>query len=106
MKGWIGCSVHTPEEAAAAVEEGADFLVVGTVYESVSHPARPAAGLDLVRQTSRLGVPIIAIGGITPARAAEVREAGAYGIAAIRALWEAADPAAAALDLLRPWAAE
>jgi thiamine-phosphate pyrophosphorylase len=106
MGGWIGCSIHTPEEATAAVKEGADFLVVGTVYESTSHPGRPAAGLDLVRDTSRLGIPIIAIGGITPARAQEVWEAGAYGIAAIRALWKAADPAAAALDLLRPWATE
>jgi thiamine monophosphate synthase len=77
--------------------------MVGSVYESQSHPGRPAAGLDLVRQTSRMGVPIVAIGGITAARAPEVREAGAYGIAAIRALWEAADPAAAALSLLRPW---
>jgi thiamine-phosphate diphosphorylase len=93
------------DEAAAAVQEGADYLMVGTVYESASHPDRPAAGVDLVRQTSRLGIPVIAIGGITPDRTAEVREAGAYGVAAIRALWEAADPAAAALDLLRPWTA-
>ncbi|HET6836913.1 MAG TPA: thiamine phosphate synthase [Gemmatimonadales bacterium] len=105
LRGWIGCSVHTMDEAAAAVKEGADFLVVGNVYESASHPGRPAAGLDLVRQTSRLGLPIIAIGGITAARAPEVWDAGAYGVAAIRALWEAPDPAAAALDLLRPWAA-
>jgi thiamine-phosphate diphosphorylase len=105
MHGWVGCSVHTADEAAAAITEGADFLMVGNVYETASHPGRPAAGLDLVCQTSRLGVPIIAIGGITPTRAPEVREAGAYGVAAIRALWEAPDPAAAALELLRPWAA-
>jgi thiamine-phosphate diphosphorylase len=105
MRGWIGRSVHTVDEAAAAVQEGADYLMVGSVYDSASHPDRPAAGVDLVRHTSRLGIPVIAIGGITPARAAEVREAGAYGVAAIRALWEAPDPAAAALDLLRPWTA-
>jgi thiamine-phosphate diphosphorylase len=104
VRGWIGCSIHTLDEAAAAVKEGADFLVVGAVYESASHPGRPAAGLDLVRQTSRLGVPIIAIGGITSARAPQVRDAGGYGVAAISALWDAPDPAAAALDLLRPWA--
>jgi thiamine-phosphate pyrophosphorylase len=105
MHGWIGCSVHTLDEAAAAVKEGADFLVVGYVYETQSHPGRPAAGLDLIRQTSGMGVPVIAIGGITEARAPQVRDAGAYGIAAIRALWEAPDPAAAALKLLGPWAA-
>jgi thiamine-phosphate pyrophosphorylase len=48
---------------------------------------------------------VIAIGGIDASRAAEVRDAGAYGIAAISALWSAADPAAAALALLEPWLA-
>jgi thiamine-phosphate pyrophosphorylase len=46
---------------------------------------------------------VIAIGGIDAARAREVRAAGAYGVAAITALWRAADPAAAALALLAPW---
>jgi thiamine-phosphate diphosphorylase len=101
--GWVGRSVHSPEEAAQAVEEGADFLMVGSVYQSGSHPGRPAAGLDLVRQTVRLGRPVIAIGGIDAARAVEVAEAGAYGAASIGALWRAPDSAAAALALLEPW---
>jgi thiamine monophosphate synthase len=46
---------------------------------------------------------VIAIGGIDAGRAAEVRDEGAYGVAAITALWWAADPAAAALVLLAPW---
>jgi thiamine monophosphate synthase len=41
--------------------------------------------------------------GVTPARAAELHDAGAWGIAAISALWGAADPAAAALMMLEPW---
>jgi thiamine-phosphate pyrophosphorylase len=49
---------------------------------------------------------VIAIGGIHAARAREVRQAGGYGVAAIGALWRAADPAAAALALLEPWAEE
>jgi thiamine-phosphate diphosphorylase len=101
--GWIGRSVHTPEEATQAVEEGADFLMVGSVYQSGSHPGRPGAGLDLVRQTARLGLPVIAIGGIDAGRAVEVAEAGAYGAASIGALWHAPDSAAAALALLEPW---
>jgi thiamine-phosphate diphosphorylase len=101
--GWIGRSVHTPEEAVQAAEEGADFLMVGSVYQSGSHPGRPGAGLDLVRQTARLGLPVIAIGGIDAGRAVEVAEAGAYGAAAIGALWRAPDSAAAALALLEPW---
>ena len=101
--GWIGRSVHDTDAAVAAIDEGADFLLVGTVYESASHPGWPAAGLDLVRAAAALGRPVIAIGGIDASRAAEVRAAGAYGVAAIGALWRAADPAAAALALLAPW---
>jgi thiamine-phosphate pyrophosphorylase len=103
FSGWIGRSVHGADEAATAIEEGADFLLVGNVYESASHPGRPAAGLELVRAVSALGRPVIAIGGIDAARAAEVRAAGAYGVAAIGALWRASDPATAALALLAPW---
>lgn len=102
--GWIGRSVHTAAEAAAAVDEGADYLLVGNVYQTASHPGRPAAGLDLVRAAAALGRPVIAIGGIDAARAGAVREAGAWGVAAIAALWRAPDPAAAALALLAPWA--
>lgn len=105
-RGWIGCSVHSRDEAVIAVQEGADFLVVGNVYATLSHPDRPAGGLDLVRKTADLGLPVIAIGGITPARAEEVRAAGAYGVAAIRALWHAPDPAAAALAMLEPWSGD
>jgi thiamine-phosphate diphosphorylase len=104
--GWIGRSVHSAAEAEMAINEGADFLVVGNVYQTESHPGRPPAGLDLVLQVVSWGRPVIAIGGITPQRAEEVKAAGAYGVAAIRALWHASDPAAATLALLRPWADE
>jgi len=102
-RGWIGRSVHSAREAELAAGEGADYLVVGNVYQTSSHPGRPAGGLALVRDSARLGLPVIAIGGIDAGRAAEVRDEGAYGVAAISALWWAADPAAAALALLAPW---
>jgi thiamine-phosphate diphosphorylase len=101
--GWIGRSVHSLEDAMAAISEGADFLVVGSIYETASHPGQPAAGLRLVCEAAGLGRPVIAIGGITPERAAAVKEAGAYGVAAISALWRASDPAAATLAMLAPW---
>ncbi len=101
--GWIGRSVHGLEEARAAIEEGADFLVLGSIYETPSHSGRPAVGTGLLREAARLGRPVIAIGGITPERAPELKAAGAYGVAAIRALWQADDPAAATLSLLAPW---
>ena len=86
-----------------AVEEGADFLVVGSIYETASHPGRAAVGTGLLREAARLGRPVIAIGGITPERVPELKAAGAYGVAAIRALWQADDPAAATLSMLAPW---
>jgi thiamine-phosphate diphosphorylase len=103
-RGWIGRSVHSVDEASAAVEEGADFLVVGSIYPTRSHPERPAAGPGLVSGAARFGRPVIAIGGVTPERASELKSAGAYGVAAIHALWHAQDPAAATLALLAPWA--
>ncbi len=101
--GWIGCSVHSTAEAEEAARQGADYLLVGNVYETSSHPGRPGTGLGLVRDAAGLGVPVIAIGGMDAARAAAARDAGAYGVAAIAALWWAPDPAAAALALLSPW---
>jgi thiamine-phosphate pyrophosphorylase len=102
-RGWIGRSVHSVREAEEAVAEGADFLMVGAVYQSASHPGLPPVGLDLVTRTATLGKPVIAIGGISPSRVREARTAGAYGVAAISSLWRVDDPAAAALAMLEPW---
>lgn len=99
-RGWIGRSVHTPGEAAAARAEGADFLVAGPVYPTPTHPDHPGAGLDLVRRCVATGLPVIAIGGVTAARVPELMAAGAYGVAAIRALWDAEDSAKAAMEML------
>jgi thiamine-phosphate pyrophosphorylase len=48
-------------------------------------------------------LPILAIGGITPGRISEVMAAGADGVAVISAVMAAADPAAAAVELLAAW---
>lgn len=102
-RGWIGSSVHSADEATRARDDGADFLMVGSIFETASHAGQGAAGLGLVEAGARLGLPVIAIGGITAERARAVREAGGYGVAAISALWHADDPAAATLALLAPW---
>lgn len=101
-KGWIGRSVHSMAEAAGAKASGADYLIVGSIYPTATHPGA-GAGPELVAEVATLGLPVIAIGGITAARAAEVKAAGAYGVAAISAAWRAPDSAAAALALLAPW---
>jgi thiamine-phosphate diphosphorylase len=99
---WIGKSVHDLAEAEAARAEAADYLLVGPVYATASHPNRapPPLGLEMLGRISELGLPVIAIGGIDPDRARHVKAAGAYGAAAIRALWDALDPAAAARRML------
>lgn len=101
--GWIGVSVHSASEAETAMTDGADYLMVGNIYETDTHRGRPGVGLDLVRRLAAPGIPVIAVGGITAERAAVARDAGAYGVAAIAALWYAADSAAATVSLLAPW---
>jgi len=102
-RGWIGRSVHGIEESRAAVDAGADFLLLGAIFETPSHPGTPPLGLGVLERVSTIGCPVIAIGGITAGTAAAVRDAGAWGVAAIRALWAADDPYAAAMALLAPW---
>ena len=101
---WIGRSVHDLAEAEAARLAGADYLVVGPVFETASHPGHAALGLEKLRKiVAQAGdLPVIAIGGIIAERVSEVKQSGAYGVAAIRALWDDADPAAAARRM-REW---
>jgi thiamine-phosphate diphosphorylase len=101
---WIGKSVHDLAEAEAARTEGADYLVVGPVFATASHPGRTPLGLKKLQAIAAAadGLPVIAIGGITADRVREVRSSGAYGVAAIRALWDDAEPAAAARRM-REW---
>jgi len=101
---WIGVSVHDLAEAEAARLSGADYLVVGPVFATASHPGRAPLGLATLQQIVAAAgdLPVIAIGGMTIDRVREVRGAGAYGVAAIRALWDDAEPAAAARRM-REW---
>ena len=99
--GWIGRSVHTLDEASAACDEGADYLVAGPVYRTATHPDRAGTGPGLVTSCAALGLPVIAIGGVTAGQLPELLEAGAYGVAAIRGLWLVADPARTAAEWLQ-----
>ena len=96
----VGRSVHSADGADRAVSDGADFLVVGTMFATVSHPGEAPAGPALLRDiVGRCDLPLIGIGGITPANAAEVMAAGASGVAVIRSVLAADDPRGAASDL-------
>lgn len=99
-KWWIGASVHDLSEAADARAGGADYLLVGPVFRTATHPERAPLGIDRLREIAGLGLPVIAIGGVTAGAVRELRDAGAHGAAAIRGLWDAADPAGAARQML------
>jgi len=90
----VGRSVHSPAEARAAHDAGADYVFLGPIWETPSHPGAPGLGLAAIGDARPARV--VAIGGVTPERAAACRDAGAVGVAAITALWLADDPAAAA----------
>jgi thiamine-phosphate pyrophosphorylase len=95
----IGRSSHCEAEAAAvSVEEGVDYFCVGPCWPTPTKPGRPAPGLGLVRYAATLPTtrPWFAIGGIDLTTLEEVLDAGARRVVVVRAITDAADPAAAA----------
>ena len=106
----IGVSRH---QGTIAAEAEADFVMFGAIYATASHADRAPAGIETLRkacgvldgasgvrrQASGTAVPLIAIGGITPDRVAEVLAAGAYGVAALSGIWKGG--AGAVVEYLR-----
>jgi thiamine-phosphate diphosphorylase len=97
----LGVSAATMEEAEEAVAGGADYLGVGPIFPSLGKAdAGPACGTRLLTLLAqRYTIPLVAIGGITVANAAEVVQAGASGVAVITAVVSAEDIAAATQQL-------
>lgn len=98
----IGKSTDTAAAALKAEAEGADYVGVGPVYPTPSKAdAGAVIGPEGVEMVSRsVGLPVVAIGGIDAGNAQAVAAAGAVGVAVIRAVMDAADPAVAAADLV------
>ena len=93
----IGASVHSADEAVNAERAGAEWYVIGPAFETETHPGRSAGGAQLIAAaSSRTRIPAIAIGGITPERVVQMRNAGAHGVAAIRGVWQSQNVAEAA----------
>ena len=97
-----GRAVHDEKEARRAVSGGARYLVVGTIFPTPSKPQDPGTGVGLIERIVAVArdVPVFAIGGVDAGRVAEVRSAGAYGVAVRRAILSAREPAAATRELL------
>jgi thiamine-phosphate pyrophosphorylase len=98
----VGLSTHDPAQVEAAAGEPVDYVAVGPVFptltKSDTHPVIGLSGVRAARARTRL--PLVAIGGITAANAAEVIAAGADGVAVVSAVL-AEDDVAAAVRRLR-----
>lgn len=101
----VGHSVDTPVAAAQAEADGADYLGVGAVYPTANKPdAGEVIGVEgLRRVVEAVGIPVVAIGGITPERARAVAETGACGCATIGAVMGSQEPAEVVRALLSPF---
>jgi len=97
----LGISVHAVEEAVQVESQGADYIVLGPIYETPSKQMfGPPLGIHTLEKACRLvRLPIIGIGGVTAARAREMRRAGAFGVAVITAVLGAADVESATREL-------
>ncbi len=84
-----GVSTHSIEEAQQAQEAGAHYIVLGSIFATASHPGAEPLGLQVLAEIAReIRIPIFAIGGINSRNARSCLDAGAHGVAAIRAAWE------------------
>jgi len=90
----VGISTHNLEQFQRAAASSADYIAVGPIFgtSSKANPD-PVVGLDFLRKVRPLSdKPVVAIGGISPERAAAVIEAGADSVAVISGILSAADP--------------
>ena len=97
----IGRSTHTPQQLDAALTEQADYVAVGPMFSTATKPHEPVAGTELLAEAARRAdVPIVAIGGITPANVGAVRSAGRCLVCVCSAVISSPDPAGAVRALL------
>lgn len=94
----IGVSCYDDSEAARqAVLDGASYVAFGAFFPSGTKPLQQRrATASLLRESARLGVPRVAIGGITPENAPQLVDAGADLVAVIAGVFDAPDPREAA----------
>lgn len=99
---WVGISTHNLEQFRVAAETSADYIAVGPIFATATKERADAVvGVEFLRRVRPLTAkPLVAIGGITFERAAEVLRAGADSVAVARDLIGAPDPASRARRFL------
>ncbi|MCA0995548.1 thiamine phosphate synthase [Alloyangia pacifica] len=103
----LGLSVESPELARAAPPALVDYVGAGPVFATPTKPdhKQPVGWDGLAAQVAACPVPAVAIGGLKAHHAAPAKEAGARGLAVVSAICGQPDPAAAAREIARAWAA-
>ncbi len=100
----VGRSIHAPEQAAVLGSGAVDYLVLGSVYETASHPGGCPIGPGAVAEAvATATVPVLAIGGVGPGDVSGLLALGAHGVVVKSGIWGADDPARAVtryLDML------
>jgi len=99
----IGGTARDPQRARELVADGADYLGVGPAYSTTTKSGLPAplGPLRIGVVVTAVAVPVIAIGGVTAERIADLLAVGAHGVAVVSAVSRASDPADATRRLLR-----
>jgi thiamine-phosphate pyrophosphorylase len=99
---WVGVSTHTLDQVAAADRTSADYVAFGPIFPTTTKQNPDAVvGTELLHRARQLTrKPLVAIGGITLERAAEVFDAGADSLAVVRDLMCAASPGQRAREYL------
>jgi len=96
----IGRSVHDLDTAISAESDGADLIILGSIFDTRSHPDSHGKGLKFIEEIARIvKVPVIGIGGIDKHNIGDVARTGAIGAAVTRALMESDEPHIDALNL-------
>jgi thiamine-phosphate pyrophosphorylase len=97
----VGVSTHDRAQVDAALATSASYVAVGPIYSTGTKDTGYAArGLELVAYAANRGKPVVAIGGITLARAPEVLRAGASAVAVITDVLTGGDPEARAREFM------
>jgi thiamine-phosphate pyrophosphorylase len=99
----LGRSVDNPEEAVAAEADGADYVGFGPIFSTVSKDKLGAAvGIEAIAAVrNAIGIPLVAIGGITASQARFIISGGADGVAVIAAVMGSEDPERSSSRLVR-----
>lgn len=91
----LGRSIHTPEQIRTVAREPLDYVLLGSLYATRSHPGRPPLGLPNQEDVALSEVPVIGIGGITVDRIEDITDRGFHGVAVVSDIWDGPDPIAA-----------